>query len=254
MLHQKLEDGQAHVWYLGHSGWAIKTKSRLLIFDYWEHLSSAPPGVKFEKPTDASLSNGYVIPEEIKDIPLYVFVSHEHSDHFDPAILEWEKSVENITYLFGWVNNNGPDDVYFNGKRESMQFEGMTVSTIGHAFDRIPEVAYLIKVDGLTIYYAGDHGSSSNPPNPVFVDNIDYLATQIERLDMAFLPTFGGGFYTIEMLRPAVTFPMHDGGREHQYKIFAQKAEQRKASTRVGVAEKRGDHFFYDNGRLDASK
>ncbi|MCJ7581333.1 MAG: hypothetical protein MUP98_12475, partial [Candidatus Aminicenantes bacterium] len=32
----KLKNGEAAVWYLYHSGWAVKTSSSLLIFDYWE--------------------------------------------------------------------------------------------------------------------------------------------------------------------------------------------------------------------------
>ncbi len=33
---QELADGEALIWYLGHAGWAVRTRSRLLIFDYWE--------------------------------------------------------------------------------------------------------------------------------------------------------------------------------------------------------------------------
>ena len=32
----ELKRGEAAVWYLYHNGWAVKTASALLIFDYWE--------------------------------------------------------------------------------------------------------------------------------------------------------------------------------------------------------------------------
>ncbi len=92
-LNEVLKEGEASVWYLGHSGWAVKTKNHLLIFDY------SPMG---SKSTELSISNGYVIPSEIKDQNVFVFVSHAHADHYDPEILDWENSIENITYIFGW--------------------------------------------------------------------------------------------------------------------------------------------------------
>ena len=35
-LGEPLAAGQAVVWYLGHSGWVVKTQNHLLIFDYWK--------------------------------------------------------------------------------------------------------------------------------------------------------------------------------------------------------------------------
>lgn len=32
---ESLREKEAIVWYMGHSGWAIQTKSRFLVFDYW---------------------------------------------------------------------------------------------------------------------------------------------------------------------------------------------------------------------------
>ena len=34
----KLDAGQAEIHYLGHSGWAVRTRNHLLIFDYWEAM------------------------------------------------------------------------------------------------------------------------------------------------------------------------------------------------------------------------
>jgi L-ascorbate metabolism protein UlaG (beta-lactamase superfamily) len=79
-LKEALNDGEAYIWYLGHTGWAVKTKNHLLIFDYvWVPRSS-------DIPENPSLSDGYIDPAEIKDCSVFVFVSHSHGDHFDPAI------------------------------------------------------------------------------------------------------------------------------------------------------------------------
>ena len=55
LLEKELEEKEAIIWYLGHSGWAIKTKNHLLIFDYVERGA---------KPAEPSLSNGYINPSE----------------------------------------------------------------------------------------------------------------------------------------------------------------------------------------------
>ena len=41
-LNEPLAAGQAVVWYLGHSGWAVKTQNHLLIFDYWKRDAALP--------------------------------------------------------------------------------------------------------------------------------------------------------------------------------------------------------------------
>jgi L-ascorbate metabolism protein UlaG (beta-lactamase superfamily) len=123
--------------------------------------------------------------------------------------------------------------------------DGMEIYNIHHEFDGIPESAFLIHVDGLWIYHAGDHGHSQGEGNKIFKDNIDYLASLCDDLDMMFTPTFGGEYYAIRSLSPRMIFPMHDGGHENQYGKFAQQVKSRGLKVRVGAAAKRGDVFFY---------
>jgi hypothetical protein len=88
-LDRHLRTGEAQIWYLGHSGWAVRTQNHFLIFDYWEAMKTMPPGEAFVPPDDASLATGYIVPSEIADQNVIVFVSHAHSDHFDPVVLTW---------------------------------------------------------------------------------------------------------------------------------------------------------------------
>jgi hypothetical protein len=55
-------------------------------------------------------------------------------------------------------------------------FGDMQLFTVNHSFDQVPEVAFLVKVDGFVIYQSGDHASTTEVPNPTFTGNIDYLA------------------------------------------------------------------------------
>ena len=249
-LQKELNEGEAFIWYLGHSGWAIKTKNHLLIFDYWERET---------KPAEPFLSNGYINPNGIKDMDIFVFVTHEHIDHFDKTIFDWGKTVDNITYIFGWQAAEDSMYIYMVEPREKKKLDGIDIFTINHSFDGIPEVAYLVKVDGLVIFHSGDHGCTGEELNPIFKNNIDYLTEIEEGIDIAFISSFGsdrgadvnkGDLYTIEQLLPKITFPMHLGGNEHLYKEFAREAEKEKANTKIHCAENRGDRFFYQNGEI----
>jgi len=252
-LDKSLETKEAIIWYLGHAGWAVKTKSHFLIFDYTEQV---------RKPAEPDLSKGYINPSEIKDQNVFVFVSHEHGDHFDQIIFEWEKSIRNITYIFGWqvVEEPKPNHICMVHPRETRRINDMEILTINHSFDGVPEVAYLIRVDGLVIYHSGDHGTWSEELNPIFKGNIDYLSSIEKGIDIAFISSFGskdgtkavnnGDLYTIEQLLPKFTFPMHRGSAEEHYKWFALEAEIAKAKTKVICAAKRGDSFFFQNGKI----
>ena len=252
-LEKDLNLGEVYIWYLGHAGWALKTKNHLLIFDYvWVPRSGSIP----ENP---SLADGYIDPAEIKDCSVFVFVSHRHGDHFDPLIFEWEKSVKNIRYIFGWEADRNPRYFHLTEPESKRTIDGLEIFNINHEFDGIPEAAFLVKGDGLVIFHSGDHGSTGEQLNPLFKANIDYLAQQETQIDLAFISQFGsrtggevnnGDLYTIEKLGPKITFPMHRGGGESSYESFVQDARQKGAKTQVVCAKKQGDRFFYQRGKM----
>jgi L-ascorbate metabolism protein UlaG (beta-lactamase superfamily) len=252
-LNWDIEEGEALIWYLGHAGWAIKTKSHFLIFDY---VSSSSTGKTAENP---SLAAGYIDPAEIKDLDVFVFVSHSHGDHFDPSIFRWERVIKNTHYVFGWEADKNSRYHYLSHPRKKTTIDGIEIFNINHEFDGIPEAAFLVKTDGLIIFHSGDHGSTGEELNPLFKENIDFLSAQAKGIDLAFISQFGsrtggevnnGDLYTIEKLGPKVTFPMHQGGGERFYKKFADEAVLKKARTKVIPAEKRGDRFFYQDGGI----
>lgn len=248
LLTTPLQHGEAIIWYLGHSGWAVKTSQRLLIFDYVDD-----PGRRSE----ASLSTGRLTADQLQGLNVFVFVSHAHGDHYDASILDWQQSPISITYLFGWKARDDDQDVYFQEERTVKSLDGMEVRTINHDFDGIPEAAFLVSADGVVLYHGGDHGSVGETLNPEFKDNIDYLAQQTQTPNVAFLPVFGsnppdwmnaGDLYTLERLRPEVTIPMHCGGRELECELWAKEAQARQLKTRVVAVKQRGDWCRYRRG------
>jgi ankyrin repeat protein/L-ascorbate metabolism protein UlaG (beta-lactamase superfamily) len=248
LLKKKLKAGEAAVWYLGTSGWAIKTKSKLLIFDY--HVF----GPQADEPL---LVNGHINPEEIKEQDVYVFVTHEHNDHFHPSIFDWRKSINGIEYILGFTPEKASEATALL-PRENKTIDGMEVSTIASTD---AGVGFLVKVDGLTIFHAGDHACKQKDLKGPYTDEIDYLADKCSNVDLAFLPITGCGFndpeavksgifYALEKLKPDVMFPMHVLGFEYKYQEFARDAEKENTKTKFTCAENKGDYFLYSKGKI----
>jgi L-ascorbate metabolism protein UlaG (beta-lactamase superfamily) len=242
----QLKKGEAAVWYLFHSGWAVKTSSTLMIFDYWEQMP---------KPEQPSLFNGFVNPNEIKDQNVYVFISHGHGDHFDERIMEWKKVIPKITYIFGWEAPEAQSHYAFGKDRISKSFGPLEIKNIFHDFDGIPESAFLIEVDEVTIYYSGDHGNSPGALNSVYKDNIDYISLQANEVDLIFLPIFGspsyeGELYAVKKFNPQVMLPMHLGAREASAEEFITLAQTKYSKTKFWYPLKQGDNFLYKNGNI----
>jgi L-ascorbate metabolism protein UlaG (beta-lactamase superfamily) len=241
-----IESNQAEIYYLGHSGWAVKTKSHFLIFDYLEANKNVE---------NKALTNGHINPVEIKNENVFVFVSHKHQDHFDKIIKGWKNIIPNITYIAGWMSIGSN----FIGvpPHTNTTIDDITISTLKSTDDGS---GFLINVDGLSIFYAGDHANwEDNDPEVSYFDEIDYIADISSMVDIAFIPvtTFSGlrpncmtegAIYAIKKLKPNVTFPMHGNNREYLYKEFANEEGARDYN--IVCAEKPGNRFLYKQDNM----
>lgn len=247
-LEKNLKDKEAAVWYLNHSGWAVRTKNNLLIFDYDERGS---------KPDEPLLTNGYINPDEIKKQNVYVFVTHEHGDHFNKKIFDWHKKIRGVNYILGFEFRD-VEEIKFIPPRENRKIGDLEITTIE---SNDGGVGFLVKADGLTIFHAGDHANRKEDFSGHYKAEIDFLAKEGLFPDIAFVPVTGCGFrnpeavkkgayYLIEKLNPKIFFPMHAGGAEYQYKNFADQASNDNIKVDFVCAENRGDRFFYRNGKI----
>ena len=124
--------------YFGHSGFLVETASCLLLFESFR----ADPGTIDGKP---------------KDKPLFVFVSHAHADHFDPAI--FSIAGRTVRYLLSFDlrgNKRIPEDrdVRFLDAHETYGIEGLgTVRTLRSTDEG---VAFLVQTPDETLFHAGD--------------------------------------------------------------------------------------------------
>jgi ankyrin repeat protein/L-ascorbate metabolism protein UlaG (beta-lactamase superfamily) len=243
-----LDDREAVVWYLGHSGFAVKTKKNLLVFDYFSQNRS---------PDEPGLCNGAVSPDEIKGEKVTVFASHEHADHLDPDIYEWNGSIKDLAYVFG-CRANGAPPFELMGPRETRKVHGMKITTIESSD---PGVGFVVEVDGMTIFHAGDHANRAVDFSIPFKEEIDWLASKGVRPDLMLMPIRGCGLgdpeavkagvhYAIETLRPFAFVPMHAVDAENAYREFIDECAGKFPETSMYAVQHKGDRFRYDKGKI----
>lgn len=187
--------GEVVLWWLGQSGYVIKTASTLFVIDPYlsEHLTHKY--AQTDKPhirmTRAPLRGGDLTGIE------WVFASHKHSDHLDPGTLPalFEASPAARLILPAALIDHA---VGLGLKRErllptrgeeTLQVGKLTVHSIPSAHpgldydDRTgyPFLGFVFEADGVTIYHSGD--------TIVY----DGLVERLQRfnIDLAFLPING---------------------------------------------------------------
>ena len=168
------------VTYLYHSGFAVETKKHFLIFDYWK-----------TSPLNGKLSDGVINPDEIREKDVIVFSSHRHRDHFNDVILTWGKTIERIRFILSDDIGEFPN-IKSIGPHESFNEQDFFVRTLKSNDEG---VAFLLKIDGVCIYHAGDlnwwhwegeEGSWNDDIKKSYQKEIDTLAG--ETIDLAFVP------------------------------------------------------------------
>lgn len=255
-LQQRLKPNEMpsnKIWYLHHSGMAVRLDNRLLIFDYWKQEdSTATP----------SLYNGWINPEDIKYLDVYVFVSHSDEDHYDRRILEWKQIIPNLKFVFGFrpeqtqafrqQNYYLPDYTYV-AKDSSCVLDGIEIKTLSSPID--DGSGFYVEAGGIRILHCGDAVNQTKPLPSEFSRSVDHLATQTSGVDYAFIPMLGCGMndvealnigsdYLISKLQPKLIIPMHSGGSEYKYGTWRDSLNNRGLSNKVHVFHNSGDFLL----------
>jgi len=241
--------GNAVIWYLGHCGYAVRTQNHLLVFDYQEKQDGRQPKTR---PPQPALVNGWIEPAEIRNQRVRVFVSHSHADHYDPVIFSWKGAVSDIAYHFGWKAADEPSYHYLAGPRAELKSGGIEIATINSHHSGVPEVAWLIKVDGLVLYHNGD----CQPDDPV--SEHSFLKTKTDTIDVAFVfPVYAEGEkYAIQNVdfftrfRVRAVLPMHVQAGDAMYLGFQKEFSARFPGLAIHVPMKIGQRFEFVKGRI----
>ena len=201
---------QLKVTHYYHSGFSVEYGDVLLIFDYWrgEHQELQP-----DREITPEMLAGYS--------KVFVMISHEHVDHFDPVVYDW-RDITDVTYIVSYDMPVGT-----RGKRMSPgEKYVMTPDITLYAYGSTDlGVSYLVDIDGFRIFHAGDlnfwHWRDESTASEIEEAEEEYIR-EIEPLktagiDVAMFPVDprqgtmyeAGANYFILTVKPRLMIPMH---------------------------------------------
>ena len=217
------------VTYYHHSGFSVASGDILLVFDYWR-------GKK------ARIHDALgITPETLARFSeVYVFISHEHEDHYDEVVYTWDQYVP-VTYI---IADSMPENA--RGHRMSKGGE-LSLS------DRVQVKAYgstdagvsfLVTLDGMHFFHAGDlnfwHWREVCNARQIQEADEDFRAEMADlqgtEIDVAFFPVDprmgmlfdAGANYFILTAKPRLLLPMHFWGRGDVIVEFARRSRTRE--------------------------
>ncbi len=173
--------------YINHSGFLIEWETCYFLFDYYKGD----------------------IPQLDRDKKLYIFVSHNHGDHFNPEIFSFRDKVKDISFILSsdvkpgkYHEENGSregisDKILSVKPRMTYEFNDNNKDTIILQTLKSTDsgVAFLIDYQGKRIYHAGDLNlwvwkeetkEYNNNMTTMFHQEMESLKGR--RIDVAFVP------------------------------------------------------------------
>jgi len=244
-LAKNLAVDEAYVWSLNNRGWAVKTKSRLLVFDNEE---------RGRKPDWPSLSNGWISAAEISSQDIVALYSAYHAL---PKTMEFIHGLENRLGRIRYVNYK--DDAWRGGDK-TVYVKGREIQRFGEAeiipYETLDEggmgsLGYLIKVDGLRIFYPNFFPEDVES----FKKEIDFLAGKSASCDLAFVETRPGqenvwAAYIVEKLKPRVVIPYDRSGNGENARALADELAKKFPGLSLGLVRDAGDRLHYQGKML----
>lgn len=231
------------VTYLAHSGFAVETENHVMIFDYYRDV-----------PKDGGLKDGIIRPEEFSHKKMVVFSSHHHGDHFNRVILDWKNQFSDLCYVLSSDIEEGEitDKISAGEKKDYGSFlvEALPSTDEG--------VAFLVEVDGFTIYHAGDlnnwqwQGETKKwkkDQQKRYAETIEKLSGK--RLDIAFAPldprleshALDGILLLLEKAEVHHLFPMHLWSRYSFMSKIQEDSRMEPYLSALVTYEKRGEQW-----------
>ena len=217
------------VTYYHHSGFAVASDDILLVFDYWRGKSGRFPEVLGVTPETLARFN-----------QVYVFITHEHEDHYDGTVYTWDQYAP-VTYI---IADSLPEKA--RGHRmakggELTLSERVQVKAYGSTD---AGVSFLVTVDGMHFFHAGDlnfwHWREVSNARQIQEADEDFRGEiadiQGAEIDVAFFPVDprlgmlfdAGANYFMLTVKPRLLLPMHFWGRTDVIVEFARRSRTRE--------------------------
>ena len=172
-----------YVHYFYNSGWLISAADHFIVFDFIPHAAS---GVTLDD-LKKRLYIGHSLGKKI-----VVMITHEHQDHFDPAIFQLTKDFPDIEFILGWKYPSAPaKNTHTLNAGDSLIMGDYKVYTHAATDDG---VGFLFVNKFFSIYHAGDHALWADQILQPFTDELKLIRSKADRIDLAFLPAARGMF------------------------------------------------------------
>jgi hypothetical protein len=227
--------------YIHHNSFVLEAGERVFLFDY--------PG-----PNHAMRGAREAMERAIAGREIFVFNSHSHDDHFHPGIRELVAPAAKVRFVLSddildMYPEAVPKGSLIVEPDESYEFMGLGIDTI---MSNDLGVAFLIHMDGRTIYYGGDLANWNWDADPVaqrkFTER--FFASALARIcayevDVGFsnadkrLRSQSGAADFVHVVKPAVFVPMHTFGHAEWVDALREPAE--KNGSRLFAYDKPGD-------------
>ncbi len=215
--------------YYHHSGFSVASGDVLLVFDYWRGADKKIPQALGVTPeTLARFSE------------VYVFISHEHEDHYDGVVYTWDQYAP-VTYVIASSLPEGAKGRRMQKGDEIVFSDRLKVKAYGSTD---AGVSFHVTLDGLSFFHAGDlnfwhwrevcNARQIQEADEDFRQEIADLAGM--EADVAFFPADprmgmlfdAGANYFILTMKPRVLLPMHFWGRSDVIVEFARRSRNRE--------------------------
>jgi hypothetical protein len=201
--------------YIHHDSFVLGVGGRALLFDF-------PDGD--HRPQEALQA----MFSAVNDQELFVFISHGHGDHFDPALVDLLSDHPRVRFILS-------DDVAELFPQAVSEGALLVAPEVSHRLDdltieTLPSndlgVAFIISWQGLTIYFGGDlacwdwpnaHPAEQDFTRTFFTESLNRLVENgpvhigFSNVDKR-LASLAGGLEFVDTVRPGLFVPMHTFG------------------------------------------
>lgn len=218
-----------NVTYYHHSGFSVASGDILLVFDYWRGRSNRFPEELGVTPEMLTRYN-----------EVYVFISHEHEDHYDGVVYTWDQYAP-VTYIIADDLPEKARGIRMKKGDETVFSDRLKVKAYGSTDSG---VSFLVTLDGMNFFHAGDlnfwHWREVSNARQIQEADEDFRGEVADLqgvdIDVAFFPVdprlgllFDAGVnYFILTVKPRLLLPMHFWGRSDVIVEFARRSRTRE--------------------------
>lgn len=217
------------VTYYYHSGFSVASGDVLLVFDYWRGKANRFPEALGITPEMLARFN-----------EVYVFISHEHEDHYDGVVYTWDQYAP-VTYVIADTLPEKARGLRMKKGDETVFSDRVKVKAYGSTDSG---VSFLVTLDGLRFFHAGDlnfwHWREVSNARQIQEADEDFRGEvadiEGEEIDVAFFPVDprqgmlydAGANYFMLTVKPRLLLPMHFWGRNDVIVEFARRSRSRE--------------------------